>query len=233
MTLEEYIQVKDMNYDEFCDHLKQKYGKAQYDYFRFRTGGYKPGVFAREPKISRTSEGLFAHHVKEDRAILLSVPDVAIRHPREYQSKENIVYCDWMEHLYAHILIAEHPAPNAEEGVGLGGCINYLVPQLNDIFAGYQPGRQWEKTCADKVLTTDGKSNYDCYMVLLSRLKMIFLKTTSCDPDMATYFLCNTAQEEINDPEIRSNLDTVYKDIKNLPTDHCLSPENFMLEGRG
>lgn len=233
MTLEEYIQVKDMNYDEFCDHLEQKYGKAQYDYFRFRTGGYKPGVFAREPKVSRTSEGLFAHHVKEDRAILLSVPDVAIRHPREYQSKENIVYCDWMEHLYAHILIAEHPAPNAEECVGLGGCINYLVPQLNDIFAGYQPGRQWEKTCADKALTTDGKSNYDCYMVLLSRLKKIFLKTTSCDPDMATYFLCSTAQEDIIDPKVRSKLDTVYKDIKNLPTDHCLSLENFMLEGRG
>lgn len=233
MTLEEYIQVKDMSYDEFCDHLKQKYGSARYDYFGFRTGGYKPGVFVREPKISRTGEGLFAHHVKEDRAILLSVPEVAIRHPREYQSKENLVYCDWMEHFYAHILIAEHPAPGAEEGAGLGGCLNYLVPQLNDIFAGKKPGRQWEKTCADKALTTDGKSNYDCYMVLLSRLKMIFLKTTNCDPDVATCFLCNTAQDEITDPELRCNLDTVYKDIKNLPADHCLSPENFMLEGRG
>jgi len=37
-----------------------------------------------------------------------------------------------------HLLIVETPNVNRNknEAVGIGGCVNFLIPELNDIFAG-------------------------------------------------------------------------------------------------
>ena len=33
MNIQEYENVKNYNYREYCDYLKKKYGEAKYDYF--------------------------------------------------------------------------------------------------------------------------------------------------------------------------------------------------------
>ena len=59
----------------------------------------------KNPKCSRTKEGLYVHHKFEDHAIRLSKKDFAINHPFEWQLAKNLIYCDFLEHLLLHILI--------------------------------------------------------------------------------------------------------------------------------
>ena len=53
-------------YFNILEHLLKKYGKAKGDYFLTETCATK------NKKVSRTSEGLFCHHIDEDKAINLS-----------------------------------------------------------------------------------------------------------------------------------------------------------------
>lgn len=52
--MQEYESVKFMTYDEYCDYLQDKYGIGLADYM------YKD--FNKNPKCSRTKDGLIAHH---------------------------------------------------------------------------------------------------------------------------------------------------------------------------
>lgn len=80
---------------------------------------------------------------------------------------KNIVYCDYLEHLFLHILICENPqAVNNREIVGIGGVINFLVPELNDLYSGWVATQQWRKNCHDKVI-----NDKNVYLVLLKRFK--------------------------------------------------------------
>ena len=95
MNLEEYNKVKDFTYLEYCDYLQTKYGIGICDYM---TKAYN-----KKPKISRSKEGLFVHHKFEDHAILLSNKRFAMSNPFEWQLAENMVYCDYLEHLLLHL----------------------------------------------------------------------------------------------------------------------------------
>ena len=50
--------------------------------------------------------------------------------PFEWQKKENIVYCDYLEHLLLHVLICKYPADCSDTSVGIGGVINFIAPEL-------------------------------------------------------------------------------------------------------
>ena len=161
MNINEYEQVKSLNYLEYCDYLQNKYGIGLSDYIHPKSGW-------RNKKCSRTKEGLCVHHKYEDHAILLSDRYFAMKNPFEWQKAKNLVYCDYLEHLYLHILICENPAEdrNPNEAVGIGGIVNFIVPSLNDFYSGYQSGQPWEQICFDKV-----KADKDLYLVLLKRAK--------------------------------------------------------------
>lgn len=160
MHLDEYNKIKEYGYLEYCDYLQKKYGIGR--------GNFFTKSWNKNPKITRTSEGLFAHHKYEDHAIMLSNKEYAINNPYEWQLAKNIVYCDFLEHLYLHILICEYPAPtkNLNEAVGIGGVINYLVPQLNDFYSGFVSNKSWQQNCFNLV-----KSDKDVYLILLKRFK--------------------------------------------------------------
>lgn len=88
-----------MDYYELSDYLIGKYGPAKYDYFcndSFRTVN---------KKASRSNEGLQCHHIDEDKCGSLSSPQMAKRHPFEYQKKERLVYCNLIEHCLLHYKI--------------------------------------------------------------------------------------------------------------------------------
>lgn len=156
MNIIEFNKVKNFTYHEYCDYLQQKYGIGRANYM---TPAYNPVA-----KCKRTSEGLFAHHKYEDTAILLSTKAEAMQHPFEYQLAENIVYCDYLEHLLLHVLIVSHPSPNKVSNniVGYGGVVNFIVPELNDLYSGWVPNQQWKINCWNLV-----KDDRDVYFEIL------------------------------------------------------------------
>lgn len=165
MNIEEYEQVKAMSYLEYCDYLQEKYGIPQCAYFY--------PSFSKNSKVSRTKDGLVAHHKYEDHAILLSKKEFAMKNPYEWQLAENLVYCDYLEHLFLHILICEYPSPDANknEKVGIGGVVEFLVPELNDVYSGWKSKAQWKMNCFDRII-----NDKDVYLMLIKRFKSYLYK---------------------------------------------------------
>ncbi len=129
-----------MTYDELVDYLLKKYGPAQYDYF------CNESCKSKNSKISRTNEGLYCHHIDENKAILLSNDKFAVNNPFEYQKANRLVYCNVLEHLILHIKIVEEPKnenANKMEIQGIGGAVCFICPQINDYFNGYEFKQQY------------------------------------------------------------------------------------------
>lgn len=163
MNTTEYKKIMNLNYRDYCEYLKKKYGPATCDYFT--------KSFNKNPKVTRTSEGLVCHHICEDKAIMLSTPEHARNNPFEYQKAHNLVYCDYLEHLLLHILICEEPAEdhNPLEAVGVGGVVNFIVPELNDLYAGWETNQKWRAVCHSKII-----NDKSVYFELLKRFKTEF-----------------------------------------------------------
>lgn len=158
MNMTEYNQVKDMTYLQYCDYLQGKYGIGLANYM---TKSFNPN-----PKCKRTKEGLIAHHKAEDKMVMLSTKEVAEMFPYEWQLKENIVYCDYLEHLLLHVLICIYPSPDQEPiaDVGIGGVINFIMPELNDLYSGWETKQPWRKNCHDLVI-----NDKDVYLAIMKQ----------------------------------------------------------------
>ena len=158
MNMQEYQRVKDFTYLQYCDYLQSKYGIGKTDYM---TKSYY-----RKNECSRTSEGLITHHKMEDRMIMLSNRSFAISCPFEWQKKENLIYCDYLEHLLLHVLICKYPSPEKEPlaAVGIGGVINFIVPELNDFYSGWISKESWRQNCHNLV-----KNDKEVYLAILKQ----------------------------------------------------------------
>ena len=167
MNMTEYQNVKDMTYIEYCDYLQDKYGISPVDYINKNCN--------KNGKVTRTKFGLFVHHKMEDHAILLSTPVVIKERPIEWQYRENLVYCDFLEHLLLHILITEYPSENRIENemVGSGGIV-FITKNLNDFWTiECLPDKavglsmlEWQQNCFDYV-----KGDIDVYFELHKRYR--------------------------------------------------------------
>ena len=95
---------------------------------------------------------------------MLSTKEIAEICPFEWQQKDNIVYCDYLEHLFLHILICKYSSPDKMPmaDVGIGGVINFIVPELNDLYSGWVTGQAWRKNCHDIVI-----NDKDVYLAIL------------------------------------------------------------------
>ncbi len=160
MNISEYMEVCNLCYLEYCDYLQDKYGIGKYDYMT--------KSWNKNPKSSRTNEGLIAHHKYEDRVILLSKKEMAMNFPFEWQKKENLIYCDYLEHLLLHILICEHPSEEKVDFLvaGVGGIVNFISPELNDLYSGWVTTEPWRLNCHNLV-----KNDKDVYLTMLKRFK--------------------------------------------------------------
>lgn len=154
--MNEFLKVKEMTYLEYCDYLQEKYGIGRADYMT--------KSFNKNSKCSRTSEGLIAHHKAEDKMIMLSTKAFAEMCPYEWQLKENIVYCDYLEHLFLHVLICKYPSPEKLPiaDVGIGGVVNFIVPELNDLYSGWISKQLWRQNCHHLV-----RDDKDVYLAIL------------------------------------------------------------------
>ena len=118
MTRQEYEQVKNMSYDDYCNYLQNKYGKV-------------PARYGSELN-KRSEEGLFIHHMREDEVASLSNREIAKNSNPEYQEGYNLVYANYLEHLLLHILIGEETA--GTKNLGLNGPFMFIVPALMGYF---------------------------------------------------------------------------------------------------
>ena len=152
MNIQEFEKIKDYNYLEYCDYLQGKYGIGLADYVNAN--------WNKTRKVLRTSEGLITHHKREDTAPNLSNPDCYKKYPIEWQHKENLVYCDYLEHLYLHILASKYPNPEKEERaiIGISGALVFIIPELNDLFSGFVSNQKWQNTAFERV--KDDKAVY-------------------------------------------------------------------------
>lgn len=200
MKLSEYEKVKNFTYLEYCDYLQQKYGIGLSDYMT--------KSWNKNQKCSRTKDGLVAHHIYEDHAIMLSTKEYAMKNPFEWQLAKNIVYCDYLEHLFLHILICENPSENQNksEAVGIGGVINFIVPELNDVYSGWETKQGWRKNCYNLVI-----NDKDVYLTLLKRFK------NSCKYHLLYTEDCLfTSFNEDFGLWSKSNNQKIFDEIKNL-----------------
>lgn len=159
--LSEYEQLLKVSYGDIVDWLKEKYGPAKHNYFK------DTNCTTKNPHVTRTSEGLYCHHIDEDKAIMLSNDKFAAANPFDYQKASRLVYCNLLEHLLLHVKIAENPSAQANENElpGIGGAINFICKDLNDIYSGKDFTEDWRKTIAEKV-----KDNFDDYITILRYL---------------------------------------------------------------
>lgn len=176
-----YESMLKTNYQDIVSALLKKYGSAKHNYFK------DTACKIKNPLVTRTNEGLFCHHIDEDKAIMLCNDKFAVNNPFEYQKADRLVYCNLLEHLLLHVKIAENPSPDANENElpGIGGAINFICKDLNDIYSGKKFSDEWRKNVADKV-----KDNFDDYIIILRYLwniveknpvyKAIITKETLC-----------------------------------------------------
>ncbi len=165
MLKEELYYELTLSYYDLIKHLIKKYGPAQYNYFC--TSELK----SKNPKIARTSEGLYCHHIFEDRGFQLSTPATARRQPLEWQNKENLVYCNLLEHLILHIKIeilrkkTRLMTPREIESFFVGGGVFYVCKDINDLFKSKEDLPAWKIRCFEEI-----KDNYEDYLLILNAL---------------------------------------------------------------
>ena len=147
-----YISLFEMDYKKAVSHLLKKYGPAKDDYyreksyFRFLNDEIKT---ITKGKYSRTSEGLFCHHIYENEELMLSnIHSIkSMKLPYHYQKKENLVYCDLIEHAILHILIADE----TNHQYGYPGYISYLEILIKDWYINdLSPKPNWMKACKER-----------------------------------------------------------------------------------
>lgn len=160
-----------MTYEELQFYLVRKYGGAKYDYFS------NSECRSKNKKISRTKEGLFCHHMDEDKGGNLSDPLAAQNQPFEWQKKERLVYCNILEHLILHMKIAVLrqkgllDEPGEIELFFTTGGIWTICEVINDMFMNNGTNVPWKKSCFEKI-----KENYADYIVLV-RAFMKYIET--------------------------------------------------------
>lgn len=159
--LEYYTYLLTLSYDEAVISLLDKYGASKDDYFREKS--YEKFLKNQiksitSGKYKRTSEGLYCHHIAENKYLNLSNKNYISnnQYPFELHKKEKLVYCDLFEHLILHALIAKETDGN----FGILGYNTYLYPMILEWYiGGVKPQkREWLKKCYERAFLTPAET---------------------------------------------------------------------------
>jgi hypothetical protein len=169
MDKQEIKKEMGMTYSELVEYLVNKYGRATGNYF------LNESCKSKNAKITRTKEGLYCHHIDEDKAIMLCNDKFAKDNPYDYQKADRLVYCNVLEHLLLHIKIIEEPKneqANELEIQGLGGVVKFICPELNDRYNGEEPTQEWRVNVFNQV-----RDNFEDYIDILNYFLDVINKT--------------------------------------------------------
>lgn len=144
-----YYQLLNGTYTEAVESLRKKYGEAKDDFFR--ENSYNKFLNHEIKKItkgkySRTSDGLYCHHVGEINNLNLNNEDYIFtnRYPFKLQTKKKLIYCDLIEHLILHTLISKE----TNRKFGYPGYRVFLYPQVVSWYVDKQiPKPKWMQDC--------------------------------------------------------------------------------------
>lgn len=165
MDRNEITKELQMPYTELQRYLIDKYGGAICDYFT------SPECKSKNRKVTRTSEGLYCHHMDEDKGGNLGNSFQARLQPFEWQKKDRLVYCNILEHLILHIKIAVLRQKRSLEVPGevanffTTGGIFMICKEINDMFMNDGTQIPWKQKCFHKIA-----ENYQDYIILLKAL---------------------------------------------------------------
>lgn len=148
-----YNNLLSLSYGDLLKELIEKYGKVTDDYFkeksyiRFLNGEIKnPG----KGKYTRSMEGLYCHHIFENKYENISNKDFIkeFQYPYELQKKENLVYCNLIEHLILHALIMKETGGK----LGTNGFAIFIRPMVEDwyIVKRKKPKAKWYQAVFDR-----------------------------------------------------------------------------------
>lgn len=172
-----------MTYLELVDHLLNKYGHAQCDYF------LSEKCTSKNKKVTRTSEGLLCHHIDENICDDLSEPSQAASHSFEYQKAGRLVYCNYIEHLLLHIQIGKDrywekyaalETPSQLSYFLTSGVV-YLCRDINELYDSQGCSTAWKNRCYQEI-----KENMSDYIFILKSL-FLYLDEHYTGDDRAYY----------------------------------------------
>ena len=165
MDKEEIIKEMEMDYDQLVQYLLNKYGGSKYDYF------VNESCKTKNKKVTRSNEGLLCHHIDEDKGYCLCSPVAAQCFSFEYQKKERLVYCNYIEHLLLHILIGKNSYWRRRSTLESTTAFNlfitpgmgYICSDINGLFEKNGSSLKWKQRCYQEI-----KDNFDDYIFILN-----------------------------------------------------------------
>ncbi|NLK77050.1 MAG: hypothetical protein GX284_04935 [Clostridiales bacterium] len=172
MNKAELLKEIKMTYYEMQEYLLQKYGTAICDYF------VTTECRSKSKKVGRTSEGLYCHHMDEDKGGNLSNPPQARMQPFEWQKKERLVYCNALEHLVLHMKICilrqnrKFKEPYDIDSFFTTGGVYMICHEINDMFINDGTSVRWKKRCFEEF-----KENYTDYIQIIKALVLYVEKS--------------------------------------------------------
>ncbi len=196
MNREELLNEIPLSYYDLIDYLLKKYGEAKYDYFS------TPECKSKNQKVTRTGEGLFCHHIFEDRGGNLGDVGKAKRQPYEWQDKSKLVYCNYLEHLLLHLKILvlrqkkRLTEPKEIYSLFTTGGIFSLCNAINDSFMTEGTNVSWRKRCFEEI-----KENYQEYILLLQAL-IAYIKDQYVGEKNQEFFLKPGSIGKFSDSEV-------------------------------
>ena len=176
--LYDYWNLLELSYDDAVDFLKNKYGSVIDDYFK--KDSYNGFMYSKigahgalqRGHYSRTSDGLYCHHISEDKYLNATSIDYCVMQniPFSVHEKQNLVYADLVEHLILHVLITV----KTRGKFGYPGVITYLLPQMLDWYVDKNVPTDWQKNCYKASYLTPDEAK-----VITSKIYHLLKKTFS------------------------------------------------------
>lgn len=162
MQQKELLEEFSMSYEELTQYLLKKYGPSKYDYFSTKD------CTSKNKRTSRTSEGLYCHHIREDIGDDLSQSEIAKACPFSWQKAENLIYCNALEHLILHIKITILRM-NVKRFSSLLALSKPFMPgvymvasTINDLKISAGGNQPWRQKCYNEI-----RDNYVEYLQIL------------------------------------------------------------------
>lgn len=152
-----YKGLLNLSYSDMVQHLIEKHGEVIDNYYKeksynkFLNGEIKRIAYG---KYTKTKEGLYCHHIMENEYENISNKEYIAhyKYPYEYHHKENLVYCDLIEHLILHALITKET--NGDRG--FKGLVEFLIPIAEEWYIdGDEPRELWMQLCRERAFLSE------------------------------------------------------------------------------